>query len=190
MNTTLREVRFVVREAAGGRGNLMVDAQAEPVERKLLTLMESVGPGETVVVDFGGVRITSDAARQLLKRVILRTTRNGEWKGRAVVLDRVDGGPLYNIEVMLGWEGLAAVTRSGGRVSLLGAADTALAETHDFLLRRSSATAREVQEAFGLKTVAAATNRLVRLADLGAVRRVAQEPAEGGGLQYRYAAVR
>lgn len=107
-----------------------------------------------------------------------------------MVLSRLGRG-FYNIKVMLDSEHLSAVVRGDdGRSKLIGDVEPAVSETYDYIARRSSATARDVQKAFDLNTVAAATNRLAKLVKIGAVQRVGQESVEGGGMQYRYAPVR
>jgi hypothetical protein len=190
MNTHGREEIFHVREYAEvDRREFMWDEEVVPMERALLLRMDQLSPGDTLVVNFDGVSMSSDAARRLLKRTILRV-QGGEWSDRAVVLDRLGRG-RYNVKVMLQSEHLAVVARNEkGAATLLGDAEPAAIDTYELLAKRSSATARDVLKAFSLNTVAAATNRLARLAKIGAVRRVGQESVEGGGLQYRYAAVK
>ena len=185
MNTTMR---FRVRDYAGVRTQFMWDEEVASIERALLLQMEKLSTGTTMVIDFNGIAMASDAARRLLKRAILRI-QGGEWSDRAIVLEKLGSG-LYNVKVMLLSERLAVVIRTeNDGPTLLGEIEPAVLETYRFVVRRKSATARDVQKAFALNTVAAATNRLARLAKVGAVRRIGQEAVEGGGLQYRYAAV-
>jgi hypothetical protein len=189
MNPIGREEVFYVRDYAGKRKDFMWEEEVTAIERALLQQIEKLGPFGTLVVNFEGVTLASDAARRLLKRAIQRI-QGGDWKDRAIVLTGLARG-VYNVRVMLLSEQLAVVARGeSGRATLMGDAEPAVTETYDFLVSRGSGTARDVQNAFGLNTVAAATNRLIRLAKLGAARRIAQESVEGGGMQYRYAAVR
>src|SRR5258708_28443260 len=82
---------------------------AAPAEAVILETLERFGPGGLVTVDFEGVRVSSEAARQLLGRA-LRRVAGGELADRFVVLWRL-GSSRYNTAVMLEGEGLGAVER-------------------------------------------------------------------------------
>ncbi len=151
--------------------------------------MEKLTLGETLTVDFSDVEMTSGAARGLLLHCIEHTRRRRNYHGRGLLLVRL-AESLYEIQVMLESEGLTAITRDdSGRLALIGSVEPVIEETYKFVAKREWVVAREVAEHFDLNSVAAATNRLTRLADLGLVWRAGQEPAEGGGVQYRYAAL-
>lgn len=189
MNTGERNEVFDIYHHTNPQTEFMWEKDVTDLEAELMRRVAGLRQGDTLVVDFSKIGMSSGAARQFLKRVLVRI-QGGDLHGRGLVLRSLGRG-LYDIQAMLEWEGLTAVAQNDrGEPTLIGAADQALLETYQFLAKRSSVVAREVRDEFGLKTVAAATNRLVRLASIGAVRRVGQEPAEGGGLQYRYAAMR
>lgn len=152
--------------------------------------MEKLALGETMTVDFSEVEVTSGAARGLLQHCIEHTRRRRAYHGRGLLLARL-AQSLYEVQVMLESEGLTAIMREdSGTLCLIGAVEPVIRETYGFVAKREWVVAREVAEHFELNSVAAATNRLTRLADLALVWRPGQEPAEGGGVQYRYSALR
>jgi hypothetical protein len=184
---------FQVREhtrASGGRGkSLFTRADTESAELALLDQLERERPGTLLLVDFSGVRISSEAARQLLRRALLRIS-GGELAERYLVLGDL-GESRYNVEVMLLGESLIAVERSQDEgPKARGAVDPAVRTTYEYLVSRPTATASMVLNDLGLSAIAAATNRLSNLAKLGLARRVEQRPVSGGGREYVYAAVR
>lgn len=165
------------------------DADTEAAEGALLAELDALGPGGLLAIDFTGVRISSEAARRLLRRPLLRLTR-GELADRYLVLGDL-GDSLYNVDVMLAGESLIAVERSADEgVVLRGDVDQAVRDTYGFLCSVPVATASKVQEHFGLSNISTATNRLTSLARLGLARRVEQRSVAGGGREFVYAAVR
>jgi len=164
--------------------------EAAPAEPVILESLERLGAGGLVVIDFDGVRVSSEAARQLLGRAIRRIT-SGELSDRFVILWQL-GASSYNTKVMLEGEGLTTVERlaTSPGARLLGRFEPAVRETFDFVLSTESTTAGEVKEALGLESTAAATNRLTRLAKLALVRRIAERAIAGGGREFVYSAVR
>ncbi|MBB4635973.1 hypothetical protein [Longimicrobium terrae] len=176
-----------MREHTRGR-SLFTRADTETAELALLERLEREPPGTLLTVDFSGVRISSEAARQLLRRAILRIT-GGELTERFLVLGDL-GESRYNVEVMLAGESLVAVERSKDEgAKARGAVDPAVRTTYDYLASKPTATASMVLNDLGLSAIAAATNRLSNLAKLGLARRVEQRPVSGGGREYVYAAV-
>lgn len=157
-------------------------------EQVLLDVLDILPPGGLVEVDFTRVRISSEAARQLLKRAVLRL-RSGELADRYLVLGDL-GDSLYNVEVMLLGESLVVVERSEDEgPQLRGSVDTAVRDTYAFLVSHPAATASMVQSHFQLGNISTATNRLTNLSKLALARRVEQRPVAGGGREYVYAAV-
>src|SRR5690606_11109130 len=133
-------------------------------------------PGALLPVDFEGVLISSEAARALLRRELRRLT-SGEIEDRYIVLERL-GPSRYNVGLMLEGEGLTAVERpeEGGSSRLIGRVETAVRQIYEFLVGCELATARDVQEHFGLSNTLTTTNRLTTLAKLALARRVADQP--------------
>jgi hypothetical protein len=164
--------------------------EAEAAEQAILSSMERLQPGALLVFDLGGVRVSSEAARQLLRRVLHRL-RSGEIIDRYIVL-RGLGSSRYNVEVMLQGEGLASVerTQEAPRWRLLGRLEPALVETFQALASRPTATAKVLRKDLKLKSTQAATNRLATLTKAALARRVTEQSLEGGGREYVYAAVR
>jgi hypothetical protein len=164
--------------------------EAEAAEQAILSSMERLQPGALLVFDLGGVRVSSEAARQLLRRVLHRL-RSGEIIDRYIVL-RGLGSSRYNVEVMLQGEGLASVerTQEAPRWRLLGRLEPALVETFQALASRPTATAKVLRKDLKLKSTQAATNRLATLTKAALARRVTEQSLDGGGREYVYAAVR
>lgn len=188
MNAPYDEQVFPVREYTSGRTDFLFADETEQLERALLARLRRLESGCTLVVDFDGINMASDAARQFLLQS-LRQVQGGELVDRGIVLTNLGRG-LYNIEAMLLSERVTAVERtSDSDARLLGEVDPAAVETYALLVKQRTTTASEVRRTLNLNTIAAATNRLTKLSKLGAARRVGQEPVEGGGLQYRYAAI-
>ena len=169
-------------------GPMFTADDALQAEDALLNTLTGLPRGSLLLLDFGDVRIASDAARQLLRRPLLRLA-TGELADRYVVLG--DLGPSeYNVQVMLRGEKLTAVERSeASEARLIGQVDPAMEETYQFLRSRPSSTASDVQENFKLGTISAATNRLSNLARLALARRIDERAVPGGGREYVYAAV-
>lgn len=179
-----------VIDVAKGRNEFMWPAEVAPLKAELTTRLAKISQGENLVVDFTDVGMSSGAAREFLSRALSQLQQGGALHGRGLVLRGLGRG-RYDVKVMLESENLTAVAVDDkGRASLIGSAEDAAVKTYEFVASKPVTLAREVRDAFDLRSVAAATNRLVRLADMGVVRRIGQEPAEGGGLQYLYAAVR
>ena len=108
------------------------DADAVEAERALLERLDALPPASLLPVDFSGVRISSEAARRLLRRALLRLTA-GELTDRYLVLGDL-GDSLYNVEVMLSGESLVAVERSNDEGPVLrGDIDRAIQDTYVFL---------------------------------------------------------
>ena len=167
---------------------LFTASEATPLEAMLLERLEALPPSGLLAVNFEGVRVASEAARQLLRRALRRLV-GGELEDRYLVLCRL-GPNLYNIDVMLRREGLVAVERADPAARVMGEVDPATLETYAFLASQRTATAKSVQDKFGLQNISAATNRLTALSRLALARRVDQRPVPGGGREYIYAAVR
>lgn len=169
--------------------SLFTAAEAMEAERALLDELDRLPTGGLLAIDFTGVRVSSEAARQLLRRALLRVT-TGELKDRYIVLGDL-GDSFYNVEIMLEGENLVAIERSADDgPQLRGDVDPAVQTTYSHLVSVSEATASSVQNHFSLANISTATNRLTTLSKLGLARRVAHRPVAGGGREYVYAAVR
>lgn len=179
---------FRVLQKIGSDGMAFTSGDTESAEAELLGLLEDLPPGTLLPIDFTGVRISSEAARQLLRRAFLRVA-GGELVDRYLVLGDLDVSQ-YNVEIMLDGEALTAVERSEEGPQLRGRVDPAVRATYEFLLTNQTATASELLTELGLSNISTATNRLSNLAKLGLARRVEQRPVPGGGREYVYAAIR
>ena len=174
---------------AGPQPDLFEAAEAAPMELVVLKEIQELPPGGLLVLDFGGIRVSSESARQLLRRVLHRL-RSGELEDRFLVLSALRGS-RYNVQVMLQGEDLVAVERlaesPGAR--LIGRPESALQQTFAALLARPVATASEIRDVLGLNSTQAATNRLSALVKAGGARRIAEQSLEGGGREFVFAAV-
>jgi hypothetical protein len=185
-----REVTVSIAGLALGT-NVMFEAnEAEAAERAVLDTVEALEPGGLLVLDFDGIRVSSEAARQLLRRVLQRI-RGGELSDRYLVVSKLGGSSRYNVEVMLQGEQLVCVERTSSPAGarLLGQVETALEQTFMALLARPMATANDLQGDLGLNSTQATTNRLAALTKSGLARRVTERPLKGGGREFIYAAV-
>jgi hypothetical protein len=184
-----REVTVSIAKLAMENRDLFEAKEAEAAERGVLNAVESLEPGGLLVLDFEGIRVSSEAARQLLRRALLRI-RGGELNDRFLVVSRL-GSSRYNVEVMLQGEELVCVERTSapGGARLLGQIETALEQTFEALLARPMATASDIQVELGLNSTQSATNRLAVLTKAALARRVMERPLRGGGREFIYAAV-
>jgi len=161
---------------------------ALPAEAALLERLASLPEDALLVVDFAKVRIASEAARQLLRRALIRTM-SGEYRNRFLVLVNLDRS-RYSVDAMLRLEELTVVLRTPTGPSLLGKKDRVSAETFDFVASGEAVTAKMVMDHFALQNIAAATNRLSSLAKQALVIRFGPRALPTGGREYLYAAVR
>jgi hypothetical protein len=169
--------------------SLFTASEAAEAEQALLRVLDDLPPDALLRIEFSNVRVSSEAARQLLRRALLRAT-TGELKDRFVVLGDL-GDSCYNVEVMLEGEGLVAVELSDEEgPQLRGDVDPVVRATYQHLLSVSNATAGSVQSHFSLANISTATNRLTTLSKLGLARRIDHRPVSGGGREFVYAAVR
>jgi hypothetical protein len=188
MNPRPVEAIFAISQVDGVGELLFLPEEGARVREPLRRALKALPVGGRLVVDFGGVKVASDAARSFLAVVLKEIGKDP--LGRSLVLDKL-GPSRYSVKVMLQDEKLTAVTRREGRkgAELLGRQDRVVVETYDYLAARGSATAADIRDHFGLNSTSVATNRLVSLADRGLAVRIGQEAVEGGGMQYRYQAV-
>lgn len=161
--------------------------EAESAERAVLERLEALPAGGVLVLDFDGVRIASEAARQLLRRAILRVV-SGEHQDQYLVLAHLDRC-RYSVEAMLRREQMTAVERTATGPRLIGKEDRVAVETFSFVASERAVTAKMVAEHFALPNIAAATNRLMALAKSGLVRRTGPRPLPTGGREYVFAAI-
>lgn len=188
VNAFIEEPAFRLRVRDVGNSDLFEASDAVAAETEILKKLGALPEGGLLVVDFAKVRIASEAARQLLRRAIMRIT-SGEYRDRYVVLENLDRS-RYSVDAMLRLEELTAVLRGPSGPSLLGKRDRVAAETFDFVATGEAVTAKMVMDHFGLQNIAAATNRLASLAKLALVRRLGPRALPTGGREYVFSAVR
>lgn len=189
MNAFTEERSFELDKLIGPSDVLFSAEEAAPGEETLLGALEALPDGGLLVINLTNVRVSSEAARRLLRRA-LRRVAEGELSGRFIVVFGLESS-RYNIDVMLQGEKLVAVERlSNGTSRLVGRAEPAVIETYQYLMGRRSATASDVKNHFQLENTSTATNRLTKLWKLALARRIEESPLPGGGKQYVYAAVK
>lgn len=188
MATTSDAAPFHVLER-GGQQVLFEGHESVELERMLLAELEQLPSGAILPVDLGGVRLSSEAARQLLMRAVRRVA-GGELADRFIVLTNLKTS-AYNVEAMLLTEGITMIERmpAGEAGHLIGQVDPAVQATYEFLCSRKTATARDVFEHFKLSNISTATNRLSALTARALAAKIGIESAEGGGRQFRYGPV-
>lgn len=169
------------------RDSFFVAEEIVEIEQLLLDTLASSPPGAVVTVNFLGVRIASEAARQLLKRALLRLG-SGELEDRFLILDHL-GRSHYSVEAMLRLEGLTAVERTPDGPRLIGKVDSVAAATFEFVASQGEVTAKAILQQFKLQNIAAATNRLTALTKSALVRRTGPRPLPSGGREYVFTAV-
>ncbi len=180
---------FVLQSAIPGysAAALFTHEEAAPLEAALLDRLAALPPGGLLAVDFERTRIASEAARQLLRRAILRIT-SGEFEDRFLVLTHLDRS-RYSVDAMLRREGLTTVERTPEGPVLIGQVERVAAETFAFASTKDAVTASMVYDHFELQGIATATNRLTSLAKAALVRRAGPRPLPSGGREYVYSAV-
>jgi len=188
VNTFVNASPFVLRELWTPNAPLFLDVEAVPLESALLQRLQELAPGGLLPLDFGDVRIASEAARQLVRRAIIRLS-SGELPERYIVLINLDRS-RYNLEAMLRREGLVTVERTAAGPRLIGRVERVAEETFDFAAALNAVTASMVQERFGLQGIAAANNRLTSLWKLALLRRADARSLPGGGREFLFAAVK
>ena len=70
-------------------GLLFTADDSRSIEEDLLRRLLQLPPGGLLLIDFEGARVASEAARQLLRRALLRTT-SGELEDRFLLLTHLD----------------------------------------------------------------------------------------------------
>lgn len=188
MNAFLDAEPFIIRDLLpSGVSSLFTHDEAAGLEKQLLSRLETLPAGSLLPVDFEGIRIASEAARQFLRRAVVRLT-SGELEDRYIVLTRL-GASRYSVKVMLLGERLVMAHRGLDGPELLGQLEPSAIETFAFVSAKGITSARDVFAHFKLASIAAATNRLSALSKLALIRRVSQRPIRGGGREFLFAAV-
>ena len=188
MNAFIEHPSQHLRIAEIGQTTMFGYDEAAATERTILEALEALPKSGLLVLDFDAMRVASEAARQLLRRALLRIAK-GEHEDRFIVLAHLEKC-RYSVEAMLRREELTAVERTATGPQLVGKEDRVAADTFEFVATLDEVTAKMVLEHFALQNIGAATNRLASLADQALVRRVGQRSLPGGGREYLFAAVR
>ena len=168
-------------------GLLFTADDSRSIEEDLLRRLLQLPPGGLLLIDFEGARVASEAARQLLRRALLRTT-SGELEDRFLLLTHLDRS-RYSVDAMLRKEGLTMVERCPEGPRLIGQVERVVEQTFEYVAAKDEVTASMVQNHFALQAIAAATNRLTALWKLALVRRHGPRSLQGGGREYLFSAV-
>src|SRR4051812_28988098 len=130
MNTFAGTPVFEIGKVAGTHIFFTYD-EAVPIEALLLERLDQVPEGGLLVIDFENVRMASEAARQFLRRAIMRIG-NGELRDRYVILAHLERC-RYSLDAMLRKESLTVVERTAEGPRLVGQAEGVATETFEFV---------------------------------------------------------
>src|SRR4051812_41743133 len=94
-----------------GQDSLVLISEEETVgiEARLLAALDALPIGGLLALDLDGVQLSSESARQLLRRAIRRVC-SGELDDRFLILQNLKRG-RYSVEAMLKLEGLTVAER-------------------------------------------------------------------------------
>ena len=196
MESSLREVRatdLATRAGLAGRP-LLTRPVGERFRTSLRAELEAAGPGHALVVSFAGAGLMDGSFADEVFGSLAAARSRREGPAACLALRDVDAASLDNLEMALtsrpGREPGAlrncaiAVIGQDGDVRLVGKAEGHVEETFAVLRERGRLTARDMAEARGLE-IAAASNRLKTLSDLGLATR--SEIRDRHGKQFVYA---
>jgi len=162
--------------------------KAKEIRAKLIAVIESSSPGETIVVDLAGVEVFDYSfANELFGKTI--HTRHSEWPDRLLVIENLTTYTRENLGKALESLGLATIERSGRKMQLLGKSHPVDAETFAEIVAEggpTSATSLSKRLGIGLTAM---NERLSKLVDLGLVLR-AKATSTAGREQFMYSAPR
>ena len=182
------------------------------VQESLDGALRELAPGGVLALDFDGVEMMDYSFADEAIGTIFSRMSGKEYPDRYMVLlvkdDAVSHALLENVEVALSQREAAAIVvpvddlgelrrtladpHAEGDAQIdwrvIGKLPDHLIETLDAVMKRGSATVRDVVEALSLESVTACNNRIARLHQLRLVRRKAAIVPEGGRL-YCYSGV-
>ncbi len=182
------------------------------VQESLDGALRDLAPGGVLALDFEGVEMMDYSFADEAIGTIFSRMSGKEYPDRYMVLlvkdDPVSQALLENVEVALAQREAAAIVvpvddlgelrrtladpnaDSDAQIDwrVIGKLPEHLVETLDAVMKRGSATVRDVVEALSLESVTACNNRIARLHQLRLVRRKAAIVPEGGRL-YCYSGV-
>ena len=165
-----------------GRG-LGTREEGARVREILWQALESLSPGEKLVVDLAGLEVLSGSFADEALASLLSELRDGELPDRYLLIRADDEELLEDLSERLSRRGLAllALVRDGYRV--LGKLPPYLAEALEQVIEQGRLTSLELARLLGI-SVQNASVRLRELAKLRLIRMV-QESRPVGGVQYR-----
>lgn len=182
------------------------------VQEALDSTLRDLAPGGVLALDFDGVEMMDYSFADEAIGTIFSRMSGKEYPDRYMVLlvkdDPVSHALLENVEVALAQREAAAIVvpvddlgelrrtladpNADGDAQIdwrvIGKLPDHLVETLDAVMKRGTATVRDVVEALSLESVTACNNRIARLHQLRLVRRKAAIVPEGGRL-YCYSGV-
>lgn len=173
-------------DTANGRTLL----NGRPVGKQIFeTLIHEIDklPSETVLPlsfrDVGFLDIS--CADEIVCRLITRI-KTGELGGKFVILQDVDETVLENLEAALKEKKLCCLLEDGSRPRIIGEISNELRETYELSVRKGIMTTNELRHQITDLKLNAASNRLVRLEEMGLLYKVG---TERGGRIFTYQAV-
>lgn len=159
---------------------------AREIRVKLLTLLDQLNPGDTVIIDAQGVQVFDYSfANELFGKTLLSLTH--EYPGRFLIIENLSPYVRENLTNALESLSLIMIERNGEKLDLIGKVHPADRATFEVIAGAkedepiTAAVLRDRLEA----NLNAVNERLSKLTDLALVRRE-QSVSPAGRAQFRY----
>ena len=157
------------------------------VREILWQVLESLSPGEKLVVNLGGLEVLSGSFADEALAKVVEQLKNGELPDRYLLVKAEEEELLEDLSERLARRGLAlfALLKDGWRI--LGRLPAYLEETLQWIVQHEETTSPELAQALSI-SVKNASTRLAELQKLRLIELV-RESRPVGGIQYRARAV-
>ncbi|MEQ1882143.1 MAG: hypothetical protein ABL878_14360 [Burkholderiales bacterium] len=137
-------------------------------------------------LDFQGITFLDiSCADEIICRLVARIKAR-ELGGKFIILMNVDDTVRENVEAALKEKKLCCLIDEGDKTRICGVISDELRETYDLAVRKSTITTSQLQDWVSNLKLNAASNRLVRLEEMGLLYKVG---AERSGRIFTYQAV-
>ena len=153
------------------------------VREILWQALESLSPGEKLVVDLAGLEVLSGSFADEAIASLLHQLRDGALPDRYLLIRADDGELVEDLSQRLAQRGLAALSLLRNELRVIGRLPPYLAEALDQVMRHGEITSPELAQVLSISV----KNASVRLKGLSRLRliRCVQESRPVGGIQYR-----
>ena len=155
------------------------------LQAKLIARLEALPKDSVLPVDFAQVRAINFSFADELVAKIARRIAAGDLGRRYIVLCNVGEGPQEDLAAALKERGSVCILEeSDGRRTVLGNISSEMRSTYDFAVENGRITARDLIERKEKNmNIAASSNRLARLREMGLLVPVDSETVAAGGRQ-------